>query len=54
MSATADRVLWEKLAVAGLARGEMPERLEAQTPWYVRVMLGIAGLIAAACLLAFV
>src|SRR5439155_238916 len=43
-----------KLASAGLTVGSMPEAQEAHTPWYVRVMLGIAGFIAAAFLLGFV
>jgi hypothetical protein len=46
--------LWSKLASAGLTAGDMPEIGEAHTPWYVRVMLGIAGLIAAGFLLGFV
>lgn len=46
--------LWSKLAAAGLADGDMPAFDEARTPWYVRVMLGAAGVIAAIFLLAFV
>ncbi len=46
--------LWSKLASAGLTVGDMPEAEEAHTPWYVRVMLGIAGWIAAVFLLLFV
>jgi uncharacterized membrane protein len=46
--------LWSKLAAAGLTTGDMPEIGEAHTPWYVRVMLGIAGWIAAGFLLGFV
>ena len=53
MSAAADRALWEKLTSAGVATGEMPASREARTPWYVRVMLGAAGLVAALFLLAF-
>ena len=52
MSAPAE--LWSRLAAAGLAAGDMPVVEEAHTPWYVRVMLGAAGVIAAAFLLAFV
>jgi len=46
--------LWAKLAGAGLATGKIPSADEAQAPWYVRVMLGIAGLISAVFLLGFV
>lgn len=46
--------LWSKLAAAGLAAGDMPAVEEARTPWYVRVMLGASGVIAAVFLLAFV
>jgi len=46
--------LWSKLVAAGLAAGDMPTVAEAQTPWYVRVMLGAAGVIAAVFLVAFV
>jgi len=52
MSAPAE--LWSKLVAAGLAVGDMPVVEEARTPWYVRVMLGAAGVIAAVFLLAFV
>lgn len=45
--------LWAKLAAAGLTAGDMPAG-EAHSPWYVRVMLGIAGWLAAAFLLGFV
>ncbi len=54
MSPSSVRALWSKLASAGLTVGDMPEAEEAHTPWYVRVMLGIAGLIAAGFLLGFV
>ncbi len=54
MSASSVTELWSKLASAGLTAGDMPEIEEAHTPWYVRVMLGIAGLIAAGFLLGFV
>jgi uncharacterized membrane protein len=54
MSSLSDRELWSKLAAAGLTVGDMPEAEAEHTPWYVRVMLGIAGLIAAIFLLGFV
>ncbi len=54
MNPSPARELWSKLASAGLTVGDIPEAEEAHTPWYVRVMLGIAGLIAAGFLLGFV
>ena len=54
MNPASAQQLWSKLASAGLTVGSMPEAQEAHTPWYVRVMLGIAGFIAAAFLLGFV
>ncbi len=53
MSAHA-RELWAKLSAAGLVAGAMPDARDEHAPWYVRVMLGIAGWIAAVFLLAFV
>ncbi len=46
--------LWDRLAAHGLVEGERPEPAPAQSPWYVRVMLGIAGWIGALFLLGFV
>ena len=54
MSAVEARELWSHLAVAGIAAGEMPEARAGATPWFVRVMLGIAGWIGALFLLGFV
>ena len=54
MSAASDRALWSKLVAAGVVHGDMPERRESHAPWYVRVMLGVAGVLAAGFLLAFV
>lgn len=45
--------LWARLAGAGLAGGEMP-RHDGHGPWYLRLMLGLAGCIAAAFLIGFV
>lgn len=53
MSAVSAQDLWSRIASAGLTVGEMPAE-EAHTPWYVRVMLGIAGWLAAGFLLGFV
>jgi uncharacterized membrane protein len=54
MSPASAQQLWSKLAAAGLTVGNMPETQETHTPWYVRVMLGVAGFIAAVFLLGFV
>ncbi|HEX8124526.1 MAG TPA: DUF4401 domain-containing protein [Allosphingosinicella sp.] len=48
------REVWDRLAADGLVEGEPPARQPAQSPWYVRVMLGIAGWIGALFLLGFV
>ncbi len=48
------RELWDRLAAHRLVEGERPEPEPAQSPWYVRVMLGIAGWIGALFLLGFV
>jgi hypothetical protein len=52
MSATAQQ-LWQRLAAAGLVQGEPPPTPLA-APWYVRLLLGVAGWIAALFLLGFV
>lgn len=44
--------LWERLRAAGVAQGEPPEA-PGEAPWFVRLMLGIAGWIGAAFLLGF-
>jgi hypothetical protein len=46
--------LWVRLRGAGLVEGEMPAPGDARAPWFVRVMLGIAGWIGALFLLGFV
>ncbi len=46
--------LWERLNAAGLVSGELPVADAQRTPWYVRVMLGIAGWIGALFLFGFV
>lgn len=54
MSPAQAQALWSRLAAAGVVSGTMPSAPEPQAPWYVRVMLGIAGVIAALFLLGFV
>lgn len=46
--------IWGRLAAERLVEGERPEPGPAQSPWYVRLMLGIAGWIGALFLLGFV
>jgi hypothetical protein len=46
--------LWELLSAEGLVEGEMPEPERSASPWFVRVMLGIAGWIGALFLIAFI
>ena len=45
--------LWQRLCEAGLVAGDVPVAAESQSPWPVRVMLGIAGWIGALFLLGF-
>ncbi len=45
---------WQSLLDAGLVSGSEPPAGELESPWYVRLMLGVAGWIAALFLLAFV
>lgn len=54
MSAPTREALWVRLRDSGLVVGEMPAAGDASAPWYVRVMLGIAGWIGALFLLGFV
>jgi uncharacterized membrane protein len=54
MSAIKRDELWARLRDGGLVEGDMPETGDAGAPWFVRVMLGIAGWIGALFLLGFV
>jgi len=45
---------WQTLLDAGLVSGSEPPAGELESPWYVRLMLGVAGWIAALFLLGFV
>ena len=47
-------VIWARLRQAGLVQGEVPEQNGGRSPWFVRVMLGIAGWFGALFLLLFV
>jgi len=52
VNAAACRELWGRLRSAGLVAGEVPEH--SGSPWFVRVMLGIAGWIGAFFLIGFI
>ncbi|MDT8419871.1 MAG: DUF4401 domain-containing protein [Desulfuromonadales bacterium] len=54
MTSLSRRALWQRLQDAGLAQGELPGVGGAESPWYVRAMLGVAGWIGALFLLGFV
>lgn len=54
MSPISRQALWERLREAGAVEGEPPAVGAARAPWFVRVMLGIAGWIGALFLLGFV
>lgn len=54
MTAPDRQGLWERLREAGLVEGDAPAPSAARAPWFVRVMLGIAGWIGALFLLGFV
>ena len=54
MNAAGRQSLWQRLTEAGLVQGGLPETAERSTPWFIRVMLGVAGWIGAIFLLAFV
>jgi hypothetical protein len=52
MNATARGELWGRLLSAGLVAGGVPDG--AASPWFVRVMLGVAGWIGASFILGFI
>jgi len=54
LNAVVRETLWGRLRDAGLVEGEVPGIAASRSPWYVRVMLGIAGWIGALFLLGFV
>lgn len=45
--------LWSELELAGLVTGEVPQPQEIESPWYVRLLIGFSGWLAAIFLLAF-
>jgi hypothetical protein len=53
MNAATEQALWQRLLTGGLVAGELPAAHGA-APWFVRVMLGVAGWIGALFVLSFV
>ena len=45
--------LWSELELEGLVSGEVPQPLEVESPWYVRLLIGFSGWLAAIFLLGF-
>ena len=54
MSTLTTQQLWQQLQQQGLVTGDMPPASDLTSPWYVRVMLGVAGWIGALFLFGFV
>ncbi|MCP5010946.1 MAG: DUF4401 domain-containing protein, partial [Aestuariibacter sp.] len=53
MTSTAE-ILWGQLQQTGVVSATMPASTKIHSPWYVRIMLGFSGWIAALFLLGFV
>lgn len=53
MTSATREALWERLRSSGLVEGEPPAPQGERAPWFLRVMLGIAGWIGALFLLGF-
>jgi hypothetical protein len=54
MSTLTTQQLWQQLQQQGLVVGDMPPASDLASPWYVRVMLGVAGWIGALFLFGFI
>lgn len=54
MNASGRDAIWARLREGALVEGDLPARSTARSPWYVRLMLGIAGWIGAMFLFGFV
>ena len=53
MSTLTTQQLWQQLQQQGLVEGDTPPASDSASPWYVRVMLGVAGWAGALFLLGF-
>jgi len=51
---TSARELWKQLSDAGVADGDLPDLESISSPWYVRVLLGFSGWLAALFILLFI
>lgn len=47
-------LLWNELTSQGFVSGELPVHEDIESPWYVRVLIGISGWLAAAFMLGFI
>jgi len=47
------QLMWERLSQANIVSGDLPESTDIAHPWYIRLMLGFAGWLAALFLLGF-
>jgi len=54
MKSLSRQSLWQRLQAGGLVEGDLPAEDGAESPWFVRVMLGVAGWIGSLFLLGFV
>lgn len=43
MSGMTREALWQRLREGALVEGDMPAPGDADSPWYIRLMLGIAA-----------
>lgn len=50
----AQKMLWKKLQHAGMVQGEMPANSTVESPWYIKLLLGISGWLAALFLMGFI
>lgn len=48
------QILWQTLQQAGVVQGDMPAKNKDASPWYIKVLLGISGWLAALFLMGFV
>lgn len=47
-------MLWQTLQQAGVVQGEMPPKNKDESPWYIKLLLGISGWLAALFLMGFI
>ena len=54
MTDTREQQIWAALLEAGAVKGDMPEHKIPDSPWYVKVLLGFSGWLAAIFILGFI